>query len=167
MIPADPSQCTYSGDPGFSTRDAVRFWCQDTDPNFWILTDWEYDYLIEFVTGNTNNDPVWIASVACNAIAGKFAKETSVSADGVSVDLGSLQRKYMELASSLRDQYDEQHGDMELPTLQLPLSAEGRDMSLPPLLFGIGMSDNFEAGNQDYGWRRLYADRTTGPYEEF
>jgi hypothetical protein len=88
-------------------------------------------------------------------IASKFTREVSVSADGVSVDVGSLQRKYLDLAASLRDAFDETNGNVELPTLALPMATWARDWSSPPLLFGIGMSDNFEAGLQDYGWRRL------------
>lgn len=152
-LPEDPDLCSYSGDPSTSLRDEVRFWCQDTDADFWLLADAELDYLIEFVTETTNSDPLWLASVAALAIASKFTREVSVSADGVSVDVGSLQRKYLDLAGALRDQYDETHGDLDLPTLSLSRYSESLD--IPPLLFGIGMADNFEAGRQDYGHRRL------------
>lgn len=147
-------------------RDQVRFWCQDTDADFWLLTDWEYDYLIEYNFENTNDNAVWIASIACTIIASKFSREVSVSADGVSVDVGSLQRKYLDLASSLREAYDEENGEMTLPTAGMPYGGYQYDPSIPPLLFGIGMSDNFYAGLQDYGWRRLYADRDTSVTEE-
>jgi hypothetical protein len=168
VIPESSTLCSYSGDPSSTLRDQVRFWCQDTDENFWILTDWEYDYLIEFTAENTNTDPVWIASVACGVIASKFTREVTVSADGVSVDVGSLQRKYMDLAVALRDQYDEQHGDLSLPTADLPTNAYTNDPTIPPLLFGIGMSDNFYAGLQDYGWRRLTAsNRYSAPETDF
>jgi len=159
MIPESSANCSYSGDPSTSLRDQVRFWTQDTDADFWILTDWEYDYLIEYTFQNTNDHPIWIASVACTVIASKFAREVSVSADGVNVDVGSLQRKYLDLASSLREAYDEEHGDMDLPTASVPMGDQTYDPSIPPLLFGIGMSDNFAAGLQDYGWRRLYTPR--------
>ena len=154
---------TYSGLPGNSPRDAVRFWVQDTDPSFWLLSDDEIDYLILWVSDTTNDDPMWIASVCATVIASKFTREVSVSADGVSVDVGSLQQKYRDLAMTLRDAYDETHGDMELPSNDVMV----RDMTLPPLLFGIGMSDNFEAGNQDYGDRRLDTSGMYSPLEEW
>jgi hypothetical protein len=154
MIPEDPDACSYSGDPGTSARDAVRFWCQDTEPGFWLLTDFEHDYLIEKVSADTNDDVVWIASVAATVIAAKFTREVTVSADGVSVDVGALQQKYRDLAMTLRDTYEETHGDMELPSNAL---WPNKDWSIPDLLFGIGMSDNFYAGEQDYGSRRLPA----------
>ena len=165
MIPESNELCTYSGDPSASLRDEVRFWCQDTDSDFWLMTDWEYDYLIEFTSVQTNNHPMWIASVACTVIASKFTREVSVSADGVSVDVGSLQRKYLDLSSSLREQYDEEHGNMDLPTDGQALGTYSYDPNIPPLLFGIGMGDNFEAGLQDYGWRRLYTSRSSGSPE--
>jgi hypothetical protein len=156
VIPADPVRCHYSGDPSESPLDAARFWCQDTDPSFWILPDEEYEYLIDFISANTTDDPLWIASVCCTIIASKFTREVSVSADGVSVDVGALQQKYLTLAASLRDQYDETHGDLVLPSNSYPYGSYVPDTSVPPLIFGIGMSDNFEAGLQDYGWRRYY-----------
>lgn len=166
-IPESSEFCTYSGDPSSTLRDQVRFWTQDTDPSFWLLTDWEYDYLIEYNTTNTNNDPMWVAAVACTVIASKFTREVSVSADGVSVDVGSLQRKYLDLAASLREAFDETHGDLALPTLALP-SSWAQDVTIAPLLFGIGMGDNFEAGLQDYGWRRLGLERyANNPETEF
>ena len=154
MIPADPAQCTYSGDPATSLRDAVRFWAQDTDSEFWIMTDVELDYLIDHVTRTTNDHPVWIASVVCIAIASKFTREVNVSADAVSVNVGDLQRKYLTLAQMLRESWDEEHGDLSLPQ---PVVWPNEDPSVPPTLFGIGMGDNFEAGLQDYGWRRYPA----------
>lgn len=161
MIPADPAQCTYSGDPTTSLRDEVRFWAQDTDPEFWLLTDTEIDYLIEQTSATTNDHPVWIASRCCLAIAAKFTREINVSADAVSVGVGELQRKYLTLAQMLRESWDEEHGDMTVPP---PLVWPVGDPSIPPLLFGIGMSDNFEAGLQDYGWRRYSPLESSPPW---
>lgn len=155
-IPESSDDCSYSGDPSTTMMDAVRFWAQDTDTSFWLLTDTEYGYLIDFVTLTTNDDPIWIASVACTVIAAKFTREVSVNADGVSVDVGSLQQKYRELAMTLRDAYDETHGNLEIPSNTIYAHTNGaNDPSIPPLLFGVGMNDNFEAGRQDYGNRRL------------
>lgn len=164
MIPENPLFCSYSGTPSSSTRDEVRFWCQDTDEGFWLMTDDEYDYVIDYVTQHTNGNPVWIASVMCNAIAAKFTREVSVSGDGISVDIGSLQRKYLDLAMTLREQHDEEHGNLDLPSL-IPASM---DTETTPLLFGIGMNDNFQAGLQDYGGRRLFKSRQfESPETEF
>lgn len=158
MIPADPTQCTYSGDPASSLLDAVRFYSQDTDSSFWILTDEEMQYLIDETVRTTNDNPIWIASRVCIAIAAKFTREVNVSADAVSVNVGDLQRKYLTLAQMLREAHDEEHGEMALPGPARP----GDDLHIPPLLFGIGMSDNFEAGRQDYGYRR-YPGAMPGP----
>ena len=152
-LPEDPSLCSYTGDPATSLHDAVRFWAQDADPDFWFLTDSEIDYITEFVSDTTNSDPMWIASVVAISIAAKVTREVSISADGVSIDTASLQQRFLTLAQTLRDAYDETHGDMELPTPAL--SGHNPDPRVPPLLFGIGNSDNFDAGRQDYGDRRL------------
>lgn len=158
-VPANPAECTYSGDPDTSLRDAVRFWSQDTDSSFWIFTDTEIDYISEWVINTTNSDPIWIASVVATVAAAKFTRELSVSSDGVSVDLGSLQQKYRDLAMTLRDMYDETHGMLQIPDHIMNIGVY--DPTMPPLLFGIGMSDNFEAGNQEYGWRQ-YNPALTG-----
>lgn len=163
MIPADPARCSYSGDPTSSLRDAVRFWAQDTDSDFWLLTDDELDYLIEQTTQTTNDHPVWIASRVCLAIAAKFTREVNVSADAVSVSVGELQRKYLTLAQMLRESWDEEHGDMTVPA---PLAWPEEDPALPPTLFGIGMNDNFEAGRQDYGGRRFNKSYVTPSWVE-
>jgi len=164
-VPADPAACTYSGDPDTSLRDAVRFWVQDTDNSFWIFTDTEIDYISEWVITTTNSDPIWIASVVASVAAAKFTRELSVSSDGVSVDLGSLQQKYRDLAMTLRDMYDETHGDLELPSNILNIGQY--DPTVPPLLFGIGMGDNFEAGNQEYGWRQYNPNNAGTQLEEY
>jgi hypothetical protein len=168
-IPENSALCSYSGDPMMSVLDAVRFWTQDTDTSFWLLTDIEYLYLIDWISVTTNDDPMWIASVACTVIASKFTREVPVSADGVSVDVGQLQQKYRDLAMTLRDAYDETHGSLVIPWNTIYAHSNAyNDPSIPALLFGIGMNDNFEAGRQDYGNRRLspaedYTDLEGGP----
>ena len=95
---------TYSNDPATSTRDAIRFYCQDTNADDPLLQDEE----IEFVSAqwaHVTDHPMYLAAVCCESIAAKFAREISYSADGISVGASELQNKYNQLATDLREQY--------------------------------------------------------------
>ena len=95
---------TYSGNPATSIRDQVRFWYQDTDPENEILQDEELDYLL-WIWFPAVQSPLFVAAIACEVVAAKYADEVNVAADGVSVSVGDLQDKYMKLAEQLRDQW--------------------------------------------------------------
>ncbi len=141
---------TYTGDPANSTRDAVRFWMQDIDENLPLMADAELDYLIaEYyeLTGSA----LYIAAVASEVMAAKFARQVPVSADGVSVSVGELQQRYNDLAQSLRDQYKSEAALSSVPFVSGVLIGERRDTTIAPLTFGTGMHDNYRAGRQDYG----------------
>lgn len=91
----------YGGDPSASGIDAVRFWAQDTgSPE--LLSDAEYDYLIDFTGLDPDQDPLDIAAYAADRIAAKFAGEVSISADGVNYSGDQLYAKYQALAKELR-----------------------------------------------------------------
>jgi hypothetical protein len=68
----------------------------------------------------------------------------------VSVQTSELQSKYKSLAEDLRDQYKATN-EAGGPDAGGILFGEHFDPSIQPLLFGIGMHDNYEAGQQDYG----------------
>jgi len=138
---------SYSGNPADSDRDAVRFYIGDIDPNLQLLQDEDIDFLLKKWLPVYGSD-LMVAAGAAEMVANHFAREVSVSADGVSVSSSELQQKYNDLASNLRDMYKiEQIGTPIIPGLW----EFQWDPSLPPLRFGIGFTDNYLAGRQDYG----------------
>ena len=152
---------SYSGDPGASQTDEVRFWCQDTDTDTQLLSNEEIGYLLaKWLPGS--DSVVFVAAVACEVIAAQYASEVDVSADGVSVSAAQLQDKYTRLAARLREQHK-----AAAATSAAPLGAEAMwddtpDPRIRPLVFGVGGFDNYEAGRQDYGDYHPGADPNDG-----
>lgn len=141
---------TYSGLPGTSALDETRFYIQDTDESFQLLQDEELNFLLDTYMP-TYGHPLAIGAMACEILAARFARDVDTSADGVSVSLGSLQQRYNDLASSLRDQYKEV-GSGSLANSLDAMFADISEYEIEPLVFGIGFHDNFRAGQQDYGY---------------
>ena len=154
---------TYSGAPGSSDLDQVRFYVQDTDPARQLLTNEEISFLIA-QWSDAVNSPLYVAAVAAEVIAAKFVPEVNVSGDGISVDQGSLQQRYNDLASSLRDQYKALYQNQG-PDLSTILLDEFPDTTIKPLSFGVGMHDNVWAGQQNYGGEKfpVYPGLLDGP----
>lgn len=148
---------TYSGDPSASEKDQVRFYLGDVDSSFPLLTDEEINFLLT-QWDDAYNGPLYIAAVAAEVVAGRFAKEISVSADGVSVQISELQQRYNELANSLRDQYKALYGFFD-PVTAANILNDSFDPSIKPLIFAIGFNDNYLAGRQNYG--DFHPGRTT------
>jgi len=140
---------SYSKDPADSDLDAVRFYVQDTDPNDQLISDEEIEFLIAQWTPVYASN-IMIASMAAEAIAAKFAREVSYSADGVSVGVNELQTKYDQLALSLRDQY-KQFDIGGGPEVGGVMWSDYPDPRIRPTIFSIGMHDNPGAGDQDSG----------------
>lgn len=140
---------TYSGNPLTSTRDAVRFYVQDVDVLDPLITDEEIDFIIA-EWAHVTDQAVFLSSVVCDAIASKFARELTYSADGVSVAASELQTKYQNLAENLRTQYKaiEIGGGPDVGGIMI---GEVYDDSIAPLTWAKGMHDNWLAGQQDYG----------------
>jgi hypothetical protein len=141
---------TYTGDPATSDRDAVRFYVQDTDPDFQLISDEEIDFLLTKWDPQVPDTPLFVAALAAEALAARFAREVSVSADGVSVQVGDLQARYNDLAVKLRDQYKASL-NAGAPDYSAFLFDQSWDPTIKPLVFGVGFMDNYEAGKQDYG----------------
>jgi hypothetical protein len=141
---------TYSGDPSTSDRDAVRFYVQDTDPDFQLIADEEIDFLIDKWDPQVPDTALFVAALAAEALAARFAREVSVSADGVSVQIGDLQTRYNDLAMRLRDQYKASL-KAGAPDYSGYLFDMSWDPSIKPLVFGVGFMDNYLVGKQDYG----------------
>ena len=139
---------TYSGDPAFSDKDTVRFYISDIDAELPLLQDEDIYFLLDRWMP-VYKSTLLTAAVAAEIIAGKFARQVSVNADGVSVGISELQQKYNDLAESLRDQYKmEQQGTPLLPGV---LYDPVWDPTIKPTRFGVGFTDNYMVGRQDYG----------------
>lgn len=150
---------TYSGDPGFSQKDGVRFWVQDTDPNAPLLTDQEIQYVINTWFGQYNS-LIYCAAVAAETISAKFAREVAYAADGVSVGVQELQQKYNILAESLRDMFKNEFQNIDgAPDVGGIMWPTEYDPSIAPTSFWKGMTDNRRAGQQDYGGQIVRSDQ--------
>ena len=143
---------TYSGNPADSDLDAVRFHLGDTNLSSPLLQDEEIQYLLD--QNLSAMSLLRVCALAAEDIAGRFAREVSVSGDGASVDLASLQMKFEQLATSLRERAKDQ-------ALGNPSSGaawgggidlwEAHDPSVKPFVFSVGMHDNPAVGQQSYG----------------
>jgi hypothetical protein len=103
---------TYGGDPAASPLEEIRFLVGDTDSTRPLLSDEEIDYVIakwDPLYGSTTLN----AAVCCEVIAGHYAREISVSADGVS---HPLPNPFMVAATQ---NPVEQEGTYRLPESQL------------------------------------------------
>lgn len=141
------------GEDMSSDVDIVRFWVQDTDPALRLLADLEIQYLIDVwmlrVPGL-----VYTAAKAAEVISAKFAGVVTVSADGVSVNVADLSERYAQLARRLYQTHKDHEVGGEVDIRNLMWDAT-MDMGIAPLVFGMGLHDNREAGRQDYGGERF------------
>ena len=137
---------SYSGDPASSTLDAVRCMLGDIGPIF-ILSDAEIAYF-DSVCAPIFNDPLMTAAVCADILAGRYAGEVSISADGVSISTDQLQLKYTQLAAALRATYKILAAPGGYPYVGGIDSFRVVDPSVRPTNFGIGMDDNYRAGAQ-------------------
>lgn len=141
---------SYSGDPASSPLDQVRFWLQDIDVSNQLMQNEELTWLFDTHGKDMHGGEIWAAAIAAEVLANRFAREVSISADGVSVQLSELQDRYEKLAVNLRDAWH-QFGSAATGDFASVLVDDGIDPSIKPLMFGIGFHDNYEAGQQDYG----------------
>lgn len=139
---------TYDG-PAVSEKDEVRFLLQDTREDEWILSDEEIGYAL------TKWFPLYesveyVAAVLAEAIAGRYAREASFSADGVSINLAQAAQQFRDLAVQLRAQ----HKSLLVggsPDVGGVSPHEGLYPGIKNFSFGTGMHDDRAAGPQDYG----------------
>jgi hypothetical protein len=153
---------SYSGDPTTTRTDEVRFLLQDTGSPP-LLADEEIDY-VDLRLRAVHDDALMTAAVCADILAGRFADEVSISADGVSAGLQELQDKYRDKALNLRATYKALRGAGGAPLTGGIDRNTTPDYSLRPLSFGIGKDDNVRAGNQDF-YQRPYngAEYESGP----
>jgi len=88
---------TYGGDPSNSNREAVRFWCGDTDSSDQLLADAEIDYILTL-----ESKVIQAAATACEMIASKFAREADTKNGALSVKASQRAAAYEKRASLLR-----------------------------------------------------------------
>ena len=155
-VEPDP-EWTYiaPGEDGFGQVDVVRLLLQDNDPQVPLLADAELQWLVD--EWLPKHDSLYmVAAIAAERIAIKFAGVTSVSADGVSVDLSGVSERYRQAAADLRAQHKDAQvgGEVDITNLMWDSNF---DWSIKPLSFGVGQHDNLEAGRQDYGTHRIHA----------
>jgi len=97
---------TYSGNPGASNNDAVRFRLGDIDTTRQLLSDEEIAYLLS----STSNSVLQAAATGARQLAARFGRMPSVNIDGFSVDYSAMARQFNELAANLEDE-DRRAGD--------------------------------------------------------
>lgn len=141
---------SYSGVPTPGTRDAVRFLLGDTDQSFQLMQDAEIDYVIALAS-TIYDDDFMAASICADVVANELAREISVNADGVSAGADELQDKFQKLAQNLRDMYDRIRGVGGAPEVFGVDAFRPPNFSVKPLVFGKSFTDNFRAGQQNFG----------------
>ena len=142
----------YSGDPGASSLDAVRFLIRDTDDGNPLLADEE----IAYWSGRCDpvfGDDLMTAAFCAENIAARYASEVSISADGESIAAEQLQTKYTTLAAALRAQYKTLNGVGGLPLVGGVDWWVMPELGVRPTSFGRGKDDNTRAGRSEYGYR--------------
>lgn len=149
---------SYSGNPASSNLDAIRCLIGDVGVGgTWYLQDEEIDYF-DGRTAVAYNDTIMSAAICADVLAGRFAAEIAISADGVSVGADALQSKFEQMSVALRRTYK------QLAVAGGSPYAGGIDLfqvvdpGTRPLSFGIGMDDNFRAGGQEFGDRGEFAN---------
>ena len=145
-----PVDGSYSGDPASSTLDAVRCMLGDIGGetgSYWVLSDAEIAYF-DSICKPIFNDPIMTAAVCADILAGRYAGEVSISADGVSVSAEQLQAKYYLLAASLRATYKMLAATGGYPVVGGIDAFHVTDPSVRPMNFGVGANDNYRAGSQ-------------------
>lgn len=135
--------------PDSSDVDVVRFYLQDTDPALRLLGDSELQYLVDQWQPR-HDSLVYVAAKAAELVSIKFAGVVSVSADGVSVNVADISERYAAAASRLYQMHKDYQvgGEVDISNL---LWGSTRDHGIAPLVFGMGLHDNREAGRQNYG----------------
>lgn len=141
---------SYSGNPGSSERDEVRFTIQDVDESCPLLTDAEIDYVLDKWMP-LYDSVIYAASIAAGMVARKYAKLVNVSDGNVSAQMGDLQARYTAMADQLRKEYTAEGNVGGETNLDNILAGTEFDPTIDPLAFSMGLHDNLRAGRQNYG----------------
>jgi len=124
---------TYSGDPGSSPKDAVRFLAKATgeDAETGFVTDEEIQWILK-EEPNTYMAAARVADQVSTFFGGKQTKTVGP----LSIDYRNQAASYDNLAARLRQQANSTTNSVG------PISTGGTSQ-----LFGIGMNDNPQAGS--------------------
>ena len=126
---------TYSGDPGYSDRDAVRFLMQDTDSSDQLTTNEEIDWIL-----STQPNVYLAAARALRTLAVKFSDQgTSKSVGGLSISYSERGSKFLETARALESS-----------------AKRGVTAVIRPYSGGISKADK-EANEADSDWVKPWA----------
>lgn len=94
--PPLPGSWTYSGDPTYNSRDAVRFLIGDTDSATPLMTDGEIAYLV------ANERTTTLAAAAgCRALAAKFSRQADKEVDDLKIKASQRAAAYAARAAEL------------------------------------------------------------------
>ena len=88
---------SYSGDPGASDLDAVRFLIGDTDTSQQQLSNEEITYLL--TAGGTVRAA---ALAACRSLSAKYSRLVDQSTGSISISYSQLAKQYQALANDIR-----------------------------------------------------------------
>jgi hypothetical protein len=129
---------TYTADPQHVARDAVRWWCGDTDSTVAQLQDSEVDYAISMQP----SDARLAGALCCDALAAKYARRADITIGEVSKRFGDRAQVFRDQAAHLRAEVGKgavpffggqsRSGKADL--------REDADAVQPP--FGVGQFDN-------------------------
>jgi len=151
---------TYT-DPSNSDKNQVRFLLQDTNASEPFMQDEEIEFML-LKWKERLGSVEYVAAACADVLAARYAREATISADGVNVGLGVVAQQFRELAASLR----QQHKNLLVggfPDVGGISPYEEQDPDIAPFAFGTGMHDDLEAGRQEYGSRDFYS---YNPYDE-
>lgn len=132
---------TYSGDPGGSTRDEIRFLIQDTDTNDQLLSDEELDYLIGVWT-----DAYAAAVAAVTALIAKGSRDVEESKRvgdlSLSVKTGARVQQWVALKAQLQQERQRVQGGSPRFNANALVSTEDRSVEEETTDFYLGQFDN-------------------------
>lgn len=128
---------TYDGDPSKNDRDAVRWYVGDTDGRRPLLDDREVDFVLI-----DNPNTLIAASICCEALSGKFAREADVSVGGISKSLGKVSEAFKKHSETLRARVCISAGVSFPATTRSGKLALQLNEELPNPEFQIGQHDN-------------------------
>lgn len=139
---------TYTADPESEDIDAVRLLVGDVDSTEVQLQDEEIQFLID--TWSYKGSMYYVASMAAETIASRYTREINISADSQNIQMSELQQKYLTMGERLRMLHNQllAGGIVDAGGIT---AGEQPDPTVKPLSFGLGMHDDPEAGQQNYG----------------
>lgn len=105
---------TYSGEPGSSNLDAVRFEIADTDPTATLFEDGEIKYAILVEAGKEPTEAgILRAAARCmETLERRFAAQADTSLGSLKLDYSKMAEGYAKRASALRARASGMHAPL-------------------------------------------------------